>query len=153
MINPHGSADLMPLYVSDQNETERLLEEAKSLPSLLVNSAVAANAVMLGAGYFTPLKGYMNLADTMSVAEDMKMKDGLFWPVPIVNRTNDISSIENAGRIALLDPNVEGNPVIAIQDVESIETIKGDQLHTITEKVFGTTDKDHPGVSTFLSQG
>ena len=153
MINPHGSADLMPLYVSDQNETERLLEEAKSLPSLLVNSAVAANAVMLGAGYFTPLTGYMNLADTMSVAEDMIMKDGLFWPVPIVNRTNDISSIENAGRIALLDPNVEGNPVIAIQDVESIETIKGDQLHTITEKVFGTTDKDHPGVSTFLSQG
>ena len=118
-----------------------------------MNSAVAANAVMLGAGYFTPLTGYMNLADTMSVAEDMIMKDGLFWPVPIVNRTNDISSIENAGRIALLDPNVEGNPVIAIQDVESIETIKGDQLHTITEKVFGTTDKDHPGVSTFLSQG
>ncbi|MBT5249765.1 MAG: thioredoxin domain-containing protein [Bacteroidetes Order II. Incertae sedis bacterium] len=71
MINPHGSADLMPLYVSDQNETKRLLEEAKSLPSLLVNSAVAANAVMLGAGYFTPLKGYMNLADTMSIAEDM----------------------------------------------------------------------------------
>jgi sulfate adenylyltransferase len=153
MINPHGSADLMPLFVSDQNETKRLLEEAKSLPSLLVNSAVAANAVMLGAGYFTPLKGYMNLADTMSIAEDMKMKDGLFWPVPIVNRTNDISSIENASRIALLDPNVEGNPVIAIQDVESIETIKGDQLHTITEKIFGTTDKDHPGVGTFLSQG
>lgn len=153
MINPHGSADLMPLYVSDQNETKRLLEEAKSLPSLLVNSAVAANAVMLGAGYFTPLKGYMNLADTMSIAEDMKMKDGLFWPVPIVNRTNDISSIENASRIALLDPNVEGNPVIAIQNVESIETIKGDQLHTITEKIFGTTDKDHPGVGTFLSQG
>ena len=29
--------------------------------------AAAANAVMLGGGYFNPLTGYMNVADAMSV--------------------------------------------------------------------------------------
>jgi sulfate adenylyltransferase len=153
MINPHGSADLTPLYVTDANKREALLKEAESLPKLLINSAAAANAVMLGAGYFTPLTGYMNLVDTMSVAEKMTTSDGLFWPVPCLNRTNDISSIENADRIALLDPNVDGHPIIAIQDIKSIETITGDQLHSIIEKIFGTTDKDHPGVATFFSHG
>ena len=57
----------------------------------------------------------MNLDDALSVAESMHTRNGLFWPVPIVNRTNDISAIRDARRIALLDPNVPGNPVLAIQ--------------------------------------
>ena len=66
-----------------------LIEEAETLPSLLLNSAAAANAVMLGGGYFNPLTGYMNLADALSVAEKMHTVDGLFFPVPILNRTSE----------------------------------------------------------------
>ena len=62
MIKPHGSDQLNPLLVDDA-QRQALLQEAESLPSLLLNSAAAANAVMLGAGYFNPLTGYMNLAD------------------------------------------------------------------------------------------
>ena len=153
MINPHGSDTLNPLYVDDSEQRIALLKEADSLPALELTSAAAANAVMLGAGYFNPLKGYMNIADAISVAETMHTADGLFWPVPVLNRTDDISTIEGAGRIALRDPNVEGNPVIAIQDVESIETLTDEQIKTMTESVFGTLDSDHPGVATFNSHG
>jgi sulfate adenylyltransferase len=69
MINPHGSETLLPLLVTDKAERATMLAEAESLPSMLLNSAAAANAVMLGGGYFTPLRGYMNLADALSVAE------------------------------------------------------------------------------------
>ena len=131
MIKPHGADVLNPLYVENSNERDALLAEAESLPALMLNSAAAANAVMLGAGYFTPLKGYMNLADTLSVAEKMQTTEGLFWPVPCVNRTDDISVIEGALRIALRDPNVEGNPVLAIQDVEAIETISEEQIDQV----------------------
>ena len=153
MINPHGSKELKPLYIDNAQEQERLKTEAESLPSLLLNSAAAANAVMLGAGYFTPLGGFMNLADALSIGESLHTTDGLFWPVPCLNRTADISEIEKAERIALLDPNVEGQPVIAIQDIQSIETITDEQLMSLTEQIFGTTDQDHPGVKTFLSHG
>ena len=85
MIKPHGSDVLNPLLVEDPQLHQQLLTEAETLPSLLLNSAAAANAVMLGAGYFNPLTGYMNLADALSVAENLHTVDGLFWPVPVVN--------------------------------------------------------------------
>ena len=110
MIKPHGADELSPLFVYDTEKHHALNAEAETLPSLLVSSAAAANAVMLGAGYFTPLKGYMNLADSLAVAKDLCTTDGLFWPVPIVNLTKDAQGITAGQRIALRDPNVEGNP-------------------------------------------
>ncbi len=152
MIKPHGSAELNPLYVSDEAARKTLAAEAENLPSLLLNSAAAANAVMLGAGYFNPLTGYMNLADSLSVAETLRTTDGLFWPVPIVNLTTE-SGIEAGSRIALRDPNVEGSPVLAVMDVEAVETVSEEQIDQIAEKVFRTLDPEHPGVATFKSLG
>jgi sulfate adenylyltransferase len=153
MIQPHGSNNLNPLFVYDENKHHELQKEAENLPSLLVSSAAAANAVMLGGGYFNPLTGYMNIADGMGVAENMHTSSGLFWPTPVFNLTSDIADIKDAKRIALRDPNVEGNPVLAIQDVEAIEELTDDQRNLIAEKVYGTLDQDHIGVSTFMAQG
>ena len=153
MINPHGADALNPLLVTDAVERDRLIEEAATLPSLLLTSAAAANAVMLGGGYFTPLSGYMNVADALSVSQKMHTVDGLFWPVPVLNLTDDISGIEGATRIALRDPNVDGAPVIAIMDVDAIEEISAEQKDTMTEQVFGTLDSSHPGVAVFQAQG
>jgi sulfate adenylyltransferase len=153
MIKPHGSETLNPLFVYDVDKHHELQKEAEGLPSLLLNSAAAANAVMLGAGYFNPLPGYMNIADAMSVAEKLHTTGGLFWPVPIVNRTNDISAIKGAKRIALRDPNEEGHPVLAVQDVEAIEELSDDQLNFIIEKVYRSKDTEHAGVATFKPLG
>lgn len=152
-IEPHGAPALRPLYVSDAGRRAALLREAESLPSLLLNSAAAANAVMLGGGYFTPLAGYMNLADALSVADKLQTTDGLFWPVSIVNITHDAAKIRGAGRIALRDPNVEGHPVLAIMDVRALEPVSRAQLEHMAQQVFGTLDPKHPGVATWLSLG
>ncbi len=153
MIKPHGADALMPLLVLDKTERDALLAEAETLPSLTLNSAAAANAVMLGGGYFTPLTGFMNIGESLSVATDMTTASGLFWPVPVMNLTTDASAIEGASRIALRDPNVDGEPVIAIMDVDAIETLDDAQYETIVERVFGTLDTTHPGVATFASLG
>ena len=153
MMKPHGSDALNPLFVYDSAKHAELKKEAEGLPSIIVSSATAANAVMLGGGYFNPLTGYMNVADSVSVAEKMFTTDGLFWPTPVMNLVEDASAIKDAKRIALLDPNVDGNPVVAIMDVESIEEVSDDQMKLMTEKVYGTTDPEHPGVAAFNSQG
>lgn len=153
MIKPHGADALAPLLVTDRNKLQELAAEAEALPSMILSSAAAANAVMLGGGYFTPLTGYMNLADALSVAERMETADGLFWPVPVVNLTADVSSIRDARRIALRDPNVAGNPVIAVMDVEAIEEVSAAQIETMTQQVFGTLDSEHPGVAVFRELG
>lgn len=153
MIKPHGSDTLNPLFVADETAHGQLLQEAHELPSITLSSAAAANAVMLGAGYFNPLSGYMSKADALSVGEHMRTTDGLFWPVPVLNVTDDIEPIKGAARIALRDPNVEGEPVIAVQDIEGIDEFSDAELETLTGQIFATHDPAHPGVATFNGLG
>lgn len=153
MIKPHGSDKLNPLFVMDAKERAALAKEAESLPSIVVCSAAAANAVMLGSGYFNPLTGFMNKADTLSVAEGMKTAKGVFFPVPVVNMIKDAAALKGAKRIALRDPNVDGNPILAVMDVEAVEELTDAEIKMITEKVYRTLDPEHPGVAAFTSVG
>jgi len=154
MIKPHGSDELNPLFVYDPAENEALQKEAEGLASVVVSSASAANAVMLGAGYFNPLTGYMNKADALSVAKEMKTTSGLFWPTPVLNLLEDAGNIKAGDRIALKDPNVEGNPVLAVMDVEAVEEFSDDDMAMMTKSIYRASDDEaHPGVEAFNSQG
>lgn len=153
MIRPHGSDSLTPLLVEDSARRAALEAQAVKLPQLIISSAAAANAVMLGAGYFTPLTGFMNKADALSVATDMRTSDGLFWPVPVLNLVADSHGITVGSQIALRDPNISGDPVIAIQKVEAVEELTDEEIDLITQKVYRTVDPEHPGVATFTSLG
>ncbi len=153
MIKPHGSNRLNPLYVSADEKRNELVKEAEKLPSIVIGSAAAANAVMLGSGYFNPLTGYMNKAEALGSAEKMYPRHNLFFPVPVINMVEDVSAISGAERIALRDPNVAGNPVLAIQEVAAIEKLSAPEKEFIAQKVFRTLDGSHPGVSTFNAAG
>jgi sulfate adenylyltransferase len=153
MIKPVGSDELTPLFVYDPDQHHQLMHEAESLPSVVISSQAAGNAVMMGGGYFTPLKGFMNVADAMGTCEKMRLTDGSFFPVPVMCLLEDVSGIRGAGRVSLRDPTMEGNPVLAIMDVEAIEEVSDEQMAFMTEKVYRTTDSEHPGVATFNSQG
>ena len=153
MINPVGSTELQPLFVYDPDTHHALSHEAESLPSIVISSQAAGNAVMMGAGYFNPLKGYMSVADAMGAAEKMTLTDGSFFPVPVLCLVENTDAIGDAKRIALRDPNMEGNPVLAVMDIEAIETVSDDQMAVMTDKVYGTSDAEHPGVSAFNNQG
>jgi sulfate adenylyltransferase len=153
MINPVGSAELQPLFVYDPDTHHKLSHEAESLPSVMISSQAAGNAVMMGAGYFNPLKGFMNVADALGAAETMTLSDGSFFPVPVMCLVENTDAIGDAKRIALRDPNVEGNPVLAIMDIEAVETVSDDQMALMTEKVYRTSDAEHPGVAAFNGQG
>ena len=156
MIKPYGSEILTPLFVKDESRRKMLLEEAENIPSIVVSSAAVANAVMLGGGYFNPLNSYMNLSDVLAVAEGMKMSSGLMWPTPVINLLKGNSLTEElkySTKIALRDPNVEGNPVIAIQSVDKIEQISAEQISTVCTQIYGTSSTEHPGVAAFVAAG
>ena len=156
MIKPYGSEILNPLFVKDEACRKMQLEEAEKIPSVVVSSAAAANAVMLGGGYFNPLNAYMNLADVMAVAEGMQMPSGLMWPTPVVNLLEGDAlskELKAAPKIALRDPNVEGNPVIAIQTVDKIEQMSAEQISTVCTQIYGTSSTEHPGVAAFVYAG
>ncbi len=153
LISPHGSDELKPLYVEDAGARKSLLQAAESMPSITISSAAAGNAVMLGGGYFTPLNGFMNKASALSVGASMQTTDGLFWPTPVLNLVADAGNIKPGDQIALKDPNVDGAPVLAVQNVEAIESFSASEIDTLCQQTFGTTDTDHPGVAEFIAQG
>ncbi|UJS25549.1 sulfate adenylyltransferase [Thiothrix winogradskyi] len=154
MIKPHGSDELNPLFVYDSAKNEALQKEAEGLTSIVVSSATAANAVMLGGGYFNPLTGYMNKADALSVAKNMHTTSGLFWPTPVLNLVEDAGSLKAGDRIALRDPNVEGHPVLAVMDVEGVEAFTDEEMATMTQQIYRPAEGEaHIGADTFNSQG
>jgi len=153
LVKPYGSKTLLPLYVQDDNKRADLVAESKSLKNIVLHSSVASNTVMLGAGYFTPLSGFMDKENSISVAKSMMMTDGTFWPVPIMNLTDNAGGIKVGDRIALLDPNIDGNPTLAIQTVSAVEEFSDNELNDIAVNIFGTNETEHPGVKNFLSLG
>ncbi len=153
MIKPIGSDNLNPLFVYNPDEHHKLMHEAESLPSVIISSQAGANAVMMGAGYFNPLKGFMTVADAMGAAEKMTLTDNTFFPVPVLCLVDSVEQLNGATRVALRDPNMEGNPVLAIMEIDAIETVSDAQMATMTQAVYGTDDTEHPGVSAFNDQG
>ena len=155
LIMPHGSNELNTLYIEDEMARSSMLSASAEMRSLEINSAAAANAVMMAAGYFNPLTGYMNKEEALKVSREMLTLNDIFWPVPIVNITTDANSLDytHGEEIALKDPNVDGNPVIAIQRIDNVEKLSDDDIDTIVKNVFGTTDVNHPGVKNFKDQG
>jgi len=153
LIKPHGSKTLKPLFVEDAKVRAQLVQDAASLPAITISSAAAGNAVMLGGGYFTPLTGFMDKANALSIGSSMKTTDGLFWPTPVLNLVPDANGIKAGDRIALKDPNVSDAPILAVQQVEAIESFTSAEIETLAQQVFGTTDREHPGVAEFVAQG
>jgi sulfate adenylyltransferase len=92
----------------------------------------------------------MDKKNAISVSENMITSDGLFWPVPIINLSNNIDGINVGDEIALLDPNVEGNPVLAIQKVSAIEKLSSEEVESMADKIFGTTDERTPWCCQFF---
>ena len=51
------------------------------------------------------------------------------------------------------DPNIDGNPVLAVLDIAAIEELSDKDLELATRSIYGTLDTNHPGVKVFSSQG
>ena len=154
LVGPHGSSDLKPLIIKDKTESEDIIRSSSNTKRLELNSSASANVVMLGAGYFTPLIGFMDKENALSVARNMQTTEGIFWPVPIMNlSTIKATEFKKGEELLLLDPNYPDKRPIAIQTVNSVENINIEELETIAANVFGTTDPNHPGVKNFMNQG
>ena len=149
LVDPHGGGDLLPLLLEgDALALER--RRAATLPALRVSSREKGDLIMLGIGGFTPLNGFMSHADWQGVCDDMKMANGLFWPIPITLSAAKAAAdaIKIGSEIALTDH--DDGTILATMRVTEKYLI--DKSHECTN-VFLTNDLDHPGVKLVMQQG
>ena len=88
LINPHGS-DSLKILLLDGKEREEELKKANKLKRINLTSRETGDLIMLGIGGFTPLEGFMGYDDWKGVCSEMKMKNGLFWPIPLTLSVSD----------------------------------------------------------------
>lgn len=145
LVQPHGGKGLKPLLAP---ATERAAEvaRAKKLKQILMSSKETSDVLMLSMGAYTPLDGFMGRDDWHSVCADMKLKNGLFWPIPIT-LTADKALADSIGageEVALVDE--ESGTVMAIMQVNEKFAISDADKAFEAQHVYTTTDVKHPGV-------
>ena len=149
LIKPYGSDELLTPF----NEMGMNLADVEQMPKFLLNDSAIANVVMLGSGYFNPLQGFMNKTEALSVCDELRTLNGLFWPIPVLNITREMPDFKIGEKVALLDSSQDHNPCIAIMNISDVEFLSDQDLNYFCMRIFGTNDCNHPGVNKFKKLG
>ena len=149
LVAPHGSDAVKPL-LAPLTERAEGLKRAERLRKVVLDSRAVSDVLMLGMGAYTPLDGFMGEDDWRAACVDMKLSNGLFWPIPITLpvATDVAESIRLQEEVALLGS--DGSEILAILQVRDKYRI---DKALEARHVYGTTDAKHPGVAKLMGQG
>lgn len=143
LIAPHGGT-LVDRYIVEPSAWEKL-----GYQMIRLNARAAADLELIANGAFSPLTGFMNEADYRSVVKTMRLSNGLPWSIPIVLAVTWEESIKlNIDEEVLLElPDGKAAGFLHIEEI--FEYDKAEEAR----RVYGTTDKAHPGVAAIYAQG
>lgn len=148
LVPPHGAGVLKPLLISQDLRSQQM-SRAESLVKIPMSSCEVCDLLLLSMGAYTPLDGFMKQADWRGVCEDMRLADGLFWPIPVTLSVNKTlaNEIEIGQEVALIDGETQ-----QIMGLLMVQDKYIPDLALQCDKVFGTKDKSHPGVAKVMAQ-
>ena len=114
------------------------------MSELQLSHKQTADFELLANGGFAPLEGFQGSEAWQSVVDDMRLPDGQPWPIPVTlaSETGEVGdTIELTGH--------EGSKLGTI----TVEEVYERDLKHEAEKVFRTTDEEHPGVAMTYREG
>ena len=145
-VEPHGGS-LVNLLV-DEQRAALLKEIALNLPDITLNDRQLCDLELLSTGAFSPLTGFMNRSNYESVLDRMRLQNNLLWPIPICLDVSELKarSMEAGQSVALRDPEGFLLAVLHIEDIWQADPEKE------ALKVYGTTNRSHPGADYLFNQ-
>jgi ATP sulfurylase/adenylyl-sulfate kinase len=146
-VSPHGGTLINRELTGE--ERAAALAQVDSLVGVSLDERELADLEMIGVGGLSPLCGFMNRAEYESVLENMRLPDGLIWPLPVTLAVDQETavSIREGQVICLRGPNGEPVGLLDVQEKYTYDKRREAQL------AFGTTDGAHPGVVRVYRQG
>jgi sulfate adenylyltransferase len=132
--------------MSQGPERDRLLDDVKRLPRLDISPEIASDVWNLGIGAFSPLEGFMGSEELRATLYEKRLTNGVPWTIPIVL---DVSA-ELANRLGK-DVGLwyAGQPLALFRDLSPY----GYDRQEYATRVFGTDDRQHPGVAHVFDLG
>jgi len=143
----HGNKPVNLLVQGE--EREELLRRAGNLKSLQISLRSVCDLEIMAVGGFSPLDRFMGEEDYRSVVEEMRLRDGTLFPIPVTLPADRdfVRSLREGEEIVLRDPR---NIPLAVMRVE--EVYRWDLEHE-ARHVLKTTDPRHPLVAEMHSWG
>ena len=142
-IAAHGGT--LVSRVIAREEYPAALELAATLPSVRVDARTVADLELIATGAYSPLAGFMGLADYQRVLHEMRLANGLPWSLPITLRVTDATKVRDT--VALEAPD---GGTVALLEVREVFTHSKEEEARLA---YGTTDPKHPGVAQLFGQG
>lgn len=148
LVPPHGGTLRPRLVTGEELATEEA--KAQSLPQVQMTSRETSDLIMLAIGAFSPLEGFVCQDDYVRIVDEMRLADGLLWPIPITLSVTDeqAASLSEGQDIALVDQ--ESGELMGSMEIR--EKYPYDKRHE-AKQVFRTEDEAHPGVAKVYTQG
>ncbi len=147
LIQPHGGTLVDCKLNSDERQTT--LDRALTLPRLTLSQRNLADIECIATGVYSPLNGFVTAEDYYDIVNNMHLSSGLAWSIPVALQVSEEVSDKYKldTEIALAHSNGD---ILAVMTITS--KFKPDQDHE-AQKVYGTTEDAHPGVSAMLAAG
>jgi sulfate adenylyltransferase len=146
LISPHGGKLINREVVGP--ERERFINAATGMPALRLNAREISDLEMIATGAYSPLEGFLNPSDYDSVCANMRLANGIAWPIPVTlsvsnEQANTFRQFED---LALY----QGDYLLGL--LHLAEKYRYDKVRE-AELVYRTTDVAHPGVDALYNQG
>ncbi|MED1946578.1 MULTISPECIES: sulfate adenylyltransferase [Brevibacillus] len=112
-----------------------------------IDAFALADMELIGIGGYSPLEGFLNRADYISVVEQMRLADGTVWSIPITLpvSTTVAGDLQIGDKVRLSHQGTIYG-ILAITDIYSPDKEREARL------VYGTDDTNHPGVKKLLER-
>ncbi|PTA69617.1 sulfate adenylyltransferase [Deinococcus arcticus] len=120
--------------------------ELAGLPRLALGERSHADLELLATGAYSPLRGFVNEADYLSILSRLRLADGTPWSIPITLPVAREDAARYRGRVVL---------TFAGQDVGWIDVQEAYAARKALEaqEVYRTADEAHPGVAALYAGG
>ncbi|MEM9089860.1 MAG: sulfate adenylyltransferase [Cyanobacteria bacterium P01_F01_bin.53] len=147
LIEPHGQKLINRRL--EGFERQDLFERAHALPRITLSQRNLADVECIATGIYSPLEGFVNETDYISIVDNLRLSNGLAWSIPVTLQIaeKEAEKCRVNGEIALAHPNGD---ILAVMKVESKFT--PDQDHE-AQQVYLTTEDAHPGVAAMRKEG
>ena len=147
LIAPHGG--VLILNQAGPEEQAELRDLAPGLPKVEIGSRQIADLEMLAVGAFSPLNGFLQRDDYLSVVDTMHLANGLPWSIPVTLSTTkeQAAQLTEGARVALVDGQGTLYAVLDLQEKYAYDKQREAQ------RVYRTTEEAHPGVRVLYQQG
>jgi len=143
---PHGG--LLVNLLVDADRQKALQQESKHFPSWDLTPRQVCDLELLMNGGFSPLTGFMGRKDYEAVCNTMRLADGTIWPMPITLDVTEAfaQTLTPGSSLALRDAEGVMLAVLHVDDVWAPDR------QAEVQAVYGTTNKEHPGVAAILDR-